>query len=72
MKRLLTAQSKGRKDLPENCSEGFDWENLKWIWNYPKTNRPLIKEAIEKYGAEVLYLKISSTKELKLLLKVFQ
>ena len=35
--RRVRDHGKERPDLP--ASEAFDWENLKWIWRYPRTER---------------------------------
>lgn len=39
-KRLLTYYGKTRPDLPEGCPEQFDWDFVKYVWNYPKRGRP--------------------------------
>ena len=38
--RRVRDHGKERPDLP--APEAFDWENVKWIWRYPRTERPEI------------------------------
>jgi adenylate kinase family enzyme len=42
LKRLLRDRRRRRPDLPEGCFEGFDLEFLRWIWRYPRTDRPQV------------------------------
>ena len=37
--RLLTNRGKTRPDMSAGCPERFNWEFVKWIWNFNKNNR---------------------------------
>jgi adenylate kinase family enzyme len=37
-KRVLTNINKIRPDMPEGCPEKFDFEFMKYIWNFPKAS----------------------------------
>lgn len=37
-KRVITNISKVRPDMPDGCPEKFDFEFMKYIWNFPKTS----------------------------------
>ena len=37
-KRVITNISKVRPDMPEGCPEKFDFEFMKYIWNFPKAS----------------------------------
>ena len=37
-KRVITNVNKVRPDMPEGCPEKFDFEFMKYIWNFPKTS----------------------------------
>jgi adenylate kinase family enzyme len=37
-KRVITNIDKVRSDMPEGCPEKFDFEFMKYIWNFPKTS----------------------------------
>lgn len=38
-KRVITNLGRTRPDMGGNCRERFDWQFIKWIWNFNKTNR---------------------------------
>jgi adenylate kinase family enzyme len=42
LSRLVRDRRRARPDLPEGCSEGFDPALLRWIWRYPRTDRPRV------------------------------
>jgi adenylate kinase family enzyme len=42
LKRLVRDRRRSRPDLPQGCAEGFDLDLLRWIWRYPKTDRPRV------------------------------
>ena len=37
--RILSDRGKVRPDMPAGCPERFDWEFVKWIWNFNENNR---------------------------------
>ena len=39
LKRVLTTYGKVRPDMGDGCPERFDWEFLKWVWNFKKNKR---------------------------------
>lgn len=41
VQRLLANWGKVRPDMPRDCPERFDWEFVKWIWNFNKNNRSM-------------------------------
>ena len=47
-KRYILHLGKVRAEMPEGCVEKFDWEFIKWIWNYPRDICPKILEILEK------------------------
>ncbi len=42
LKRLVRDRRRSRPDLPEGCSEALDLSLLRWIWTYPRTDRPRV------------------------------
>jgi adenylate kinase family enzyme len=42
--RLLRDRRRSRPDLPEGCRETLDLELLRWIWRYPRVDRPRVLE----------------------------
>ena len=58
LKRVLTTYGTVRPDMPEGCPERFDWEFLKWVWNFNRNNREKTWVQLEKLPAEkVMILK---------------
>lgn len=39
LQRVLGHYGKVRPDMSDGCPERFDWEFIKWIWNFNKNNR---------------------------------
>jgi adenylate kinase family enzyme len=37
-KRVITNINKVRPDMPEGCPEKFDFQFMKYIWNFPKAS----------------------------------
>ena len=58
IKRVLTNYGKVRPDMCEGCPERFDWEFIKWVWNYNKTKRERNYQLLsEAKGVNVIVLK---------------
>ena len=57
-KRILTTNGKVRPDMGEGCPERFDWDFLRWVWNFNKNKREknyrLLNDA---QGIQVIILK---------------
>ena len=39
LQRVLGSYGKVRPDMAKGCPERFDWDFIKWIWNFNKQNR---------------------------------
>lgn len=58
VKRVLTTYGKTRPDMGPGCPERFDWEFMKWIWNYNKEHRKdLYRILAETENVQVIILK---------------
>ena len=58
LKRVLTTYGTVRPDMPEGCPERFDWEFLKWVWNFNRNNREKTYGQLVKLPADkVIILK---------------
>ena len=58
LKRVLTTYGTVRPDMPEGCPERFDWEFLKWVWNFNRNNREKIHAQLDALPADkVIILK---------------
>ena len=38
-KRIITSYGKVRPDMGDGCLERFDWDFIKWVWNFNKNKR---------------------------------
>ena len=47
-KRVITNIGKVRSDMPEGCPEKFDFEFMKYIWNFPKASGKTNIDVLEK------------------------
>ncbi|MEQ9453979.1 MAG: hypothetical protein RLN76_05220 [Phycisphaeraceae bacterium] len=58
LKRQVTGRWRGRPDMAAGCRESFDREFLRYAWDFDRTGRPALVEALEKRpgGLEVLRL----------------
>jgi adenylate kinase family enzyme len=50
LRRLVRDRGRSRPDLPEGSSESFDFALLRWIWSYPKTDRPRVLGLLARLG----------------------
>ncbi len=58
IKRIVRYWNKKRPDMAEGCRERFDWEFIKYVWNFPRDKNPLLKSRVEKFkGRDVFHLK---------------
>src|SRR5207245_1270390 len=42
LKRFVRERRRSRPDLPEGCPEGLELSFLRWIWRYPRDDRPRV------------------------------
>lgn len=52
LKRWITHRGRTRPDMATGCNEKADLEFLKWIWNFPSTDRPKTLHVIDRARAE--------------------
>lgn len=64
-KRILKHYRKTRPDMAPNCPERFDWDFYKFMWNFPKNNRPKLEEALKTYASDKNVIRFKSPKELE-------
>jgi adenylate kinase family enzyme len=50
-RRVATTYGAVRPDMAPGCPEKFDWEFLKFVWNYPKKDWHELIGAIDRYAA---------------------
>ena len=65
LKRVAFSYKKTRSDMAENCPEHFDWEFLKWIWDFSNRSKPKIEERLKHFGREKTIIRLRSKKEVE-------
>ncbi len=49
LKRIAKYRNGVRPDMAEGCVERFDWEFIKYTWNFPKDKNPDIVSRLKKF-----------------------
>jgi hypothetical protein len=44
--RVVRDRGRARPDLPPGCREGIDLQVLRWIWDYPRVDRPRVLDLL--------------------------
>ena len=63
LKRISTTYGRTRPDLAEGCPERFDWEFLKYVWNYPYNRRPALVAKLGTFKGQILTFRASRDME---------
>ncbi|MEK3980787.1 DNA topology modulation protein [Psychrobacillus sp. FSL K6-2836] len=67
-KRMIQYRGKSRPDMAEGVNERFDFDFLKWVWDYPKTKKPVVLEKLEKLPNDKKVIILKSPREVQLFL----
>ncbi len=59
LRRIVTTYGRTRPDLAEGCPERFDWEFLKYVWNYPYNRRPGLVAKLGAFKGQILTFRTS-------------
>ena len=58
LKRMIQYRGKSRPDMAEGVNERLDFNFLKWVWDYPKTKKPVVlKKLKQSNDKKVIILK---------------
>ena len=52
IRRVLEYSGMPRPDLPAGCPEQPDWEFTRWVWTFPRQQRPKIIQRLSRLRAE--------------------
>jgi adenylate kinase family enzyme len=58
--RAVRDRRRRRTDLPEGCPESLDLSFLRWVWNYPRKNRPDVLARLGALGSDVTVHRLRS------------
>ena len=65
LKRVLTYRKGTRPDMAQGCDEKFDWEFIKWVWNYPKRSKPKVEALLKRFENEKTIIRLKSKREIE-------
>jgi adenylate kinase family enzyme len=60
LKRVAFSYRKTRPDMADGCPEQFDWEFLKWIWDFENRSKPKIEKILKQYENEKTIIRLKS------------
>ena len=63
LKRIITYYNKTRPDMAEGCHEKLDLEFLGWVWNFPKTTKPVIEGRLKRFETQKRIIRLRSPRE---------
>lgn len=56
-KRIALSYGKTRSDMAEGCPEQFDWDFIKWIWNFKIRSGPGLQKHFDDFDGPKQHLK---------------
>lgn len=65
LKRVAFHRPGARPDMADGCDERFDWEFIKWTWNYPSRSKPNVEALLKRCGNEKKIIRLKSKKEVE-------
>ena len=65
LKRVAFYRKGARPDMADGCDERFDWEFIKWVWNYPARSKPRVEELLEKIKNKTTIFRLTSNREVQ-------
>jgi adenylate kinase family enzyme len=65
VKRFLAFRNSRRPDMGDGCPEKIDIEFLRWIWDYPKRNRPEILKKLHALNNDKQVFVLRSAREVE-------
>ncbi len=70
--RYLRNRGKTRPDVTEGCLEQIDMEFIRYIWNFPRTRKPVILRFLEKLRASKSVYILHNQREIEEFLKALR
>ena len=63
-KRFAKYRGRHRPDMTPGCHERFDWEFVKWIWNYPSKSKPAKLALLESSAPDQRVVILQSNRDI--------
>jgi adenylate kinase family enzyme len=61
--RTIGGYGRSRPDLPDDCPERFDFEFLRYVWNFHRRQRPRLAAAIEQFGRDLQVIRLGCDRD---------
>lgn len=68
LKRVVFYQPGNRLDMADGCDERFDWEFVKWVWNYPNRSKPKVEGLLKQFQDTKKIIRLKSKREVEIFL----
>ena len=65
IKRLMQYRGRTRPDMGEGCPEQLNLEFLRWIWNYPRQERPQLFRQLDQHGGHTRVVFLRNPQEVE-------
>jgi adenylate kinase family enzyme len=65
LKRVAFYKKGSRPDMAEDCDEKFDWEFIKWVWNYPNRSKPKVEALLKQFKDTKKIIRLQSKTEIE-------
>lgn len=65
VKRRVQYHNKTRPDMGSGCNERLDAEFLKWVWDFPKKQKPILMEKIRQLPDSIKVHILQSPREVR-------
>ena len=49
--------------MAADCVERFDWEFIKWIWDFENRSKPKMERLLKQFESEKTVIRLKSTRE---------
>lgn len=72
LRRVAFSYKKTRSDMADGCPEKFDWEFLKWIWDFNNRSKPKIERILKRCENEKTIIRLRSKREVESFLGNFE
>lgn len=72
LQRIWRYHGRVRPDMSAGCPERFDWEFLRYVWNFPQHNRPKILQALARYAEDKQVITLRNPSDTRRFLNPFQ
>jgi adenylate kinase family enzyme len=65
VKRVAFSYGRTRPDMASDCEEQFDWEFVKWVWNFPTRTKPKVEALLKQFENEKTIIRLQSKREVE-------